>query len=134
MDTQEFVRDLILLRGLPGSGKTTLANTILSVKYTSECDVLSADDSIFAGERQKPIMQKKLNAWIENPSSMPQDDTFKRNFARNKQMVDLSMIPSEIKERIINTFEGQPKKDRSNLINYFMQNKMKQMLELVEEF
>lgn len=97
-------------------------------------NVFSADDSVFAGERQKPVMQKKLTAWIEDPSTMPQDDTFKRNFARNKQLVDLSMIPSDIKERIINTFEGQPKKDRSNLINYFMQNKMKQMLELVEEF
>ena len=45
MDTiQEFNGDLILLRGLPGSGKSTLAKTILLVKYTTESDVLSADD------------------------------------------------------------------------------------------
>ena len=42
-------RDLILLRGLPGAGKTTLANSILLVKYTTESDVLSADD-FFMGE------------------------------------------------------------------------------------
>ena len=42
--TQEFNGDLILLRGLPGSGKTTLANTILLIKCTTESNVLSADD------------------------------------------------------------------------------------------
>ena len=42
--TQENQCELILLRGLPGSGKSTLAKTILLVKYTTESDVLSADD------------------------------------------------------------------------------------------
>ena len=94
-------------------------------------NVLSADDSIFAGERQKPITAKRLVDWRKK---LPEDDTFQRNFQRNKVMVDLTMIPAEIKNNIINTFISQPQKDRSNLINYFMANKMKQRLECVQEF
>jgi hypothetical protein len=94
-------------------------------------NVLSADDSIFAGERQKPITSKRLTEWKKK---LPDDDAFKRNFQRNKTMVDLTQIPEEIKNNIINTFISQPQKDRSNLINYFMANKMKQMLECVQEF
>jgi hypothetical protein len=97
-------------------------------------NVLSDDDSIFNGVRQKPISTKKLTEWIKDPSLMPQDATFKRNYDRNKTLVDLSQIPENVKTDIINTFVSQPKKDRSNLINYFMQNKMKQMLEVVQEF
>lgn len=41
---KEFIGDLILLRGLPGSGKTTLAHVILQHPAGLEQEVLSADD------------------------------------------------------------------------------------------
>lgn len=41
---KEFTGDLILLRGLPGSGKTTLAHIILQHPAGLEQEVLSADD------------------------------------------------------------------------------------------
>jgi hypothetical protein len=41
---KEYTGDLILLRGLPGSGKTTLAGIILQWPATDKPDVLSADD------------------------------------------------------------------------------------------
>jgi predicted kinase len=45
MDTNiEKQGDLILLRGLPGSGKTTLANIILQQPNNNPQEVLSADD------------------------------------------------------------------------------------------
>lgn len=36
--------ELILLRGIPGSGKTTLAKILLQIRVTDEPEVLSADD------------------------------------------------------------------------------------------
>ena len=42
--TNETRGELILLRGLPGSGKTTLAKIILQLRSTDEPEILSADD------------------------------------------------------------------------------------------
>ena len=42
--TNEAQGELILLRGLPGSGKTTLAKIILQLRSTDEPEILSADD------------------------------------------------------------------------------------------
>ena len=42
--TNETQGELILLRGLPGSGKTTLAKIILQLRSTDEPEILSADD------------------------------------------------------------------------------------------
>jgi tRNA uridine 5-carbamoylmethylation protein Kti12 len=39
-----FIGDLILLRGVPGSGKTTLGSVILRCVGSDQPDVLSADD------------------------------------------------------------------------------------------
>jgi predicted kinase len=44
MDTIETQGELILLRGLPGAGKSTLAKIILQIRETDEPEVLSADD------------------------------------------------------------------------------------------
>lgn len=44
MDTVETQGELILLRGLPGAGKTTLAKIILQLPNNDEPEVLSADD------------------------------------------------------------------------------------------
>ena len=97
-------------------------------------NVLSNDDSIVSGERQTSITTKKLEEWIKDPTTMPTDDNFKRNYHRNKTLVDLSMIPKEIQEQIINTFTEYPLRDKGQLLNYFMSNRMKQMIEHIQEF
>ena len=44
MNTAEIQGELILLRGLPGAGKSTLAKVILQNRESDEPEVLSADD------------------------------------------------------------------------------------------
>lgn len=46
METQ-YIGDLILLRGLPGSGKTTLGSVILKAFTFDNLEVISADDYFF---------------------------------------------------------------------------------------
>ena len=41
---KEYTGDLILIRGVPGSGKTTLGKSILKCLSSDEPDVISADD------------------------------------------------------------------------------------------
>lgn len=97
-------------------------------------NILTADDAIVNGERQKPITSKKLNEWLSDPISMPRDENFLRNFQRNKLLTDLSQIPQEIENEILNTFVNYPAKDKSMLLDYFIEHKMKNMIELIEEF
>ena len=97
-------------------------------------NVLSEDDSIVTGTRQKKIMQTKLDQWLQDPSSMPENESFVRNFHRNKQLVDLSMIPKHIEMEIINMFENYNNNDKSKILNYFIENKMKNLIEHIEEF
>ena len=97
-------------------------------------NVLTADDAIVNGERQRPISSKKLEQWVNDPTSMPTDVVFQRNFHRNKMLVDFQSIPKDIKEQIINTFTNTPEGDRSKLLDYFITNRMKMMMEHIGEF
>lgn len=97
-------------------------------------NVLTADDAIVNGDRQKPVSSKKLEQWLDDPSTMPTDVVFQRNFHRNKTLVDLTCIPAEVKENIINTFTATPSGDKSKLLDYFISNRMKMMLEHIGEF
>ena len=97
-------------------------------------NILTADDAIVNGERQKSVTSKRLEEFIENGFLACKTEDERRNYQRNATLVDLSMIPKLIQEEIINTFTNYPPRDRSQLLNYFMANKMKQMIEHIEEF
>jgi len=97
-------------------------------------NVLTADDAIINGERQRPVSSKKLEMWVNDPSTMPTDVLFQRNFHRNKTLVDFECIPKDLKELIINTFMNTPRGDRSKMLDYFITNKMKMMIEHIGEF
>jgi hypothetical protein len=97
-------------------------------------NVLTSDDAIINGERQRPISSKKLEQWVKDPSTMPTDVVFQRNFHRNKMLVDFQSIPKNIKEEIISTFTNTLSGDRSKLLDYFITNRMKMMMEHIGEF
>ena len=96
-------------------------------------NVLSPDESVFENIRQRPVSSKKLEEWI-TPSNRPQDVEFQTRWERNQRLVDFDFIPVEVEQTILNVFLNSPKKDRSRLLNYFVNNKMKNMMELIEEF
>ena len=55
-------------------------------------------------------------------------------YVRNSQLVDLTKTPDDIKEAIINSYCSQTNKDKSHLLNYFIKNKMKHMIDVIDEF
>ena len=97
-------------------------------------NVLSDDDSIVTGTRQKSIRQDKIDIWYKDFEAMPQDANFKKNYERNKMLVSFDSIPQKVKTAIINSYVDKPNKDKSKLLNFFIEHKMKNMLELIEEF
>ena len=111
-----------------------LEHTIRGDKGDGIPNVLSPDDCLVSGERQKPISSKKLEEWLTDPATMPNDNVFLQRFKRNKMLVDFTQIPNNVREAVINTFVLTPDKNKSKLLNYFIENKMKHMLEVIEEF
>jgi len=99
-------------------------------------NVASPDSVFVTGGRQKP-MRKKLIEQIANTNVFTAGDVseeIKRNFARNKQLVDLSETPKELQDEIINAYTNYEVKDRSGLFNYFVNNKLKNLMENLSEF
>lgn len=95
---------------------------------------LSSDDSLVLKIRQKPISQKKLDQWVYmNPDEFC-DETMLRNWKRNEQMVDLTKIPDEIQNSIIESYETQVGKGREKLFNYFIQHRLKNLMSDLSQF
>lgn len=97
-------------------------------------NVLSDDNCFVLGVRQKPLTTKKMEALLKSVPGKDYDEKTYRNFCRNRQLIDLSCIPNEIKEKVINQYNTQKGKDRSKLMNYFIVNKLKNLAEYISEF
>ena len=101
-------------------------------------NVLSPDNTFVDGLRQKPLGKKKIAEWtgeILMPVEMaiPQGEV-KRNFQRNQQLIDLSKAPEEIFLACIREYHDAPDGDRSKLLNYFTQKRLKNLTESIGEF
>jgi 5'-3' exonuclease len=96
-------------------------------------NVLSPDNCLVLGERQKPLTARKIDQYL-NTDIENLDNAIKRNYKRNEQLIDLSFTPSYIQETVMEQFDQQSGKDRSKLLNYFIANKMKNLTEHIMEF
>jgi hypothetical protein len=95
-------------------------------------NMLSPSDCFVRDLRQKPITQKTLEKYLnEDVKNFSYEEAV--NFGRNQTLIDLSFIPQEIKEKIINSYEETiPAKGK--LLNYFIEHKLKNLMEVIEEF
>tara|TARA_B110000977_G_scaffold155118_1_gene197291 strand:- start:18 stop:869 length:852 start_codon:yes stop_codon:yes gene_type:complete len=94
-------------------------------------NVLSPDNTFVLGIRQRPVTKKRMLDW-QDINKM--DDEVKRNYFRNKSMIDLTQIPATIKETILERYDAENPKDRSQLLNYFIKNKLRNLMESISEF
>lgn len=115
-DPAKFTRDLIL-KGDVGDGIP---------------NILSPDDCLVNKVRQKPMRVEKY-AHIKNPREELKDEQL-RNWIRNEQLIDLTFIPENIQKRIHEEYEKEAGKGRSKLFNYFVTNKLKLLIESINEF
>ncbi len=112
-----------------------MEHIIMGDKGDGVPNILSCDDTFINGDRQRPIRKDKLAEWkTQKPEEFINSDEMWRNYQRNRELVDLSRIPEDIKESIIDSYEMQKGGDRSGLLNYFIANRMTQLIELVDEF
>ena len=107
-------------------------------------NVLSSDDTFITEKRQKPIrkvmileLTEALDRW--EPEKLFQlakcpKDTWVRNWQRNETLIDLSKIPKEITREINKEFDEAKVGNRSDLFNYFVENRLSQLLDNIGDF
>jgi len=95
---------------------------------------LSSDNCFVVGDRQKPISTKKLEAWLNMEPEQYCDETMLRNFKRNKQLIDLSLIPDWVRANVMKEYESQSGKGRQRIFNYFIKYQLKGLMESINDF
>jgi len=97
-------------------------------------NILSADDIFVAGGRQKPITEAKIINWMnQEPKEFCNDEMF-RNYTRNETLIDLTKIPEKLKEEILHTYENAKGNSKQEFMNYMIANRLKNLLENIDEF
>ena len=100
-------------------------------------NILSDDDSFIMKKRQTPVTQKRLNelksVLFENVLFNDIKESIKRNFNRNKKLIDLTEVPQEIKNSILSEYENY-NITNNNLMNYFIEKKLKNLMQDIGEF
>ena len=98
-------------------------------------NILSADDSIINGVRQKPITKKYIDNFVlHNAELNDRTDTEIRNFHRNEKLIDLKHTPKELSDLIWNEYQKEPKGSRTNLLNFFVEKRLNNLIETVGDF
>ena len=96
-------------------------------------NVLSPDNSIIEGLRQKPLRETKINELLNADfNSLPEEIV--RNWNRNSMLIDLRCTPSVLRRAIMQEYHSQADKPRDKMFNYFIQHKMKLLMESIGDF
>jgi len=98
-------------------------------------NVLSPDNTFVDGLRQRPLSKKKISEWAGPlcEQVLPNDE-LKRNYQRNKKLIDLQETPKELHLECIRTYQDAPEGDRSKLLNYFIKNRLNDLMENIGDF
>jgi 5'-3' exonuclease len=96
-------------------------------------NMFSPADCFVRDMRQKPITQNLIKKLLTEESSEWKEDV-KSGFFRNQVLIDLTFIPIEIKEKIINTYDETKPATKQKMLNYFIEHKLKNLMDVIEEF
>lgn len=102
---------------------------------------INSPDGVFVdGGRQKPIRKKILEQLTCLDIDMIEDcehlekDMLKRNWMRNRQLIDLTVIPEKIENNIMKAYNNYEVNDRSGLFNFFIEKRLNNLMEAIGEF
>jgi hypothetical protein len=95
-------------------------------------NILSPDNCLVIGERQKPMTAKKISLFKESLDNM--DETTRMRYDRNKLLIDLEATPEEYQKQILDAFNEEKTFGRKKLFNYFIQKRLKNLMPDIQDF
>jgi len=96
-------------------------------------NIISPSDTFVREIRQKVLTKEKVEIYLIQESSK-YDELAQIGYSRNKTLIDLSEIPTQIKDKIINTYDTTTPAPKSKMLNYFMEKRLKNLIDVIEEF
>jgi hypothetical protein len=97
-------------------------------------NILSSSDCFVKEERQKVIREGKMTFFMENNYENFGDEVAQIGYTRNRTLIDLNCIPEDITKSILDTYQQAKGKPRNNLLNYFIEKKLKNLIECLGDF
>lgn len=97
-------------------------------------NILSSNDCFVREIRQKPITKTVLSKFLSEDFNNHDNEYVKAGFMRNQTLIDLSYIPVDIKQKIINTYEEFKPSPKQKLFNYFVQKKLMNLIDSIGDF
>jgi len=110
-------------------------------------NILSVDTVFVDDNRQKPVTQKRyadlyhaVECILDGEASVvpvsDDDKTFMDNFHRNNTMINLLMIPTKYREKVIEDFNnlGPAVTKKKDIIAFFNENRMRMLAGKVNDF
>ena len=94
-------------------------------------NILSKDNCIVVGERQKPMTKKRLAEFKDEANIK---DELKKRFERNRALIDLSLVPAELQDEILNQYNKTDDIGREKLFGFFMKKKLKNLMPQIQDF
>jgi hypothetical protein len=97
-------------------------------------NILSPDDVFVVGGRQKPITEAKIIKWLNQDPKEFCTEEMLRNYSRNENLIDLTKIPENLRLKILDTYEGAQVSTKQDLMNYMIANRLKNLIENLDDF
>lgn len=97
-------------------------------------NILSPGDTFVREVRQKVMSESRLNKFMSQDYGDYEDENARIGYSRNQTLIDLRMIPSDIQTKIINTYEETKPAGKGKILDYFIANKLKNLMDVIEEF
>jgi len=81
------------------------------------------------------MMAAKLERFITIGRDACENDEQRRNWDRNNSLINLSLIPEDLEQEIIDTYtSNKPKGDKMSIYNYLIKHRCRLLLDEIEEF
>jgi 5'-3' exonuclease len=97
-------------------------------------NILSADDCFVTATRQKSITEAKILVWMNQEPKEFCTEEMLRNWNRNELLIDLTKIPEKIRQNILEGYDNAQVCNRGQFMNYLIANRMKNLIEVADEF
>ncbi len=96
-------------------------------------NVLSPDNCLAVGERQRPMTAKRLHNLLDGGEKDMTEEVLS-GYHRNKMMIDLTQIPQNYQDEILEIYNREKTVGRQGLFNFFIKHKLKHLLTDIQDF